>query len=171
MKLETYCSRETDSSPPFRVDPESDRHTTAPEESNAITIGNPDIWIPINLPGREGEVAGQTEEEKLVGAGNPDIRVPESVKTEEGLCVARAREEKDAEGNDNKKTRTEIAGNEGDEGRSGPHLGRTPRSTRETPTAGQGNPERLELCHVPGRTWLKQGDGKDVMRFAKTGVL
>ncbi|KAJ1152726.1 hypothetical protein NDU88_005501 [Pleurodeles waltl] len=148
-------SRETDSSAPLRADPESDWHTTAPEGSNALTIGNPDIRVLIDSPGREGEVAGR--EEGLIGAGNPDIRVPESVKTAEGLCTRRVREEKDAKGKDSKKKRTEIAGSEGDKGSSGPHLGRaTPGSTQETPTAGQESPERLELCHVSGGTWLKQ---------------
>ncbi|KAJ1134499.1 hypothetical protein NDU88_000950 [Pleurodeles waltl] len=140
-----------DSSAPFRADPESEWHTTAPEEGNALKNGNPDIRVPIDLPGKEGEVEGREEEEEVIGAGNPDIWVPESVKTEEGLWAVRTRKEKDAKEKDNKKERTEIAGSEGDGRNSGPHLGRTePGSTQETPMAGQESPKRLELHHKAG---------------------
>ncbi|KAJ1173551.1 hypothetical protein NDU88_005382 [Pleurodeles waltl] len=73
---QTNCSRETDSSAPFSADLGSDWHRTAPEEGKAIENGNPDIRIPIDLPGKEGDALGREEEDEVVGAGNPDIRVP-----------------------------------------------------------------------------------------------
>ncbi|KAJ1219135.1 hypothetical protein NDU88_006706 [Pleurodeles waltl] len=133
---------------------------TAPEEDKALENGNPDIRIPIDLPGEEREAQRLEEEEKVVGAGNPDIRVPESVKSEEGLCEARTGEKKDAEEKDAEEGRTEIAGREDSEGygkNCDPHLGRTePGNTRETPTEGQ-SCLRNKLLYIVGR---EEGGGE-----------
>ncbi|KAJ1116055.1 hypothetical protein NDU88_004274 [Pleurodeles waltl] len=70
------CSRVTDSPAPFRDDPRSEWHPAGPEEDRAIENGNPDIWIPIDLPVEEREAQRLEKKKKVVRAGNPDIRVP-----------------------------------------------------------------------------------------------
>ncbi|KAJ1184079.1 hypothetical protein NDU88_000889 [Pleurodeles waltl] len=73
---------------------------TGPEEDRALENGNPDIWIPVDLPVEEWEAPHLERKKKVVGARNPDIRVPERVKREEGLCAVHTAKEKDTEEKD-----------------------------------------------------------------------
>ncbi|KAJ1129984.1 hypothetical protein NDU88_008343 [Pleurodeles waltl] len=150
-----------DAAAPFHADPGTARQPTATTEDKTPENGNPDIRIPIALSVEERTPHCREEKEVADKAGNPDIRVPKSVKSEEGLCARRTEEEKNAEEKDTEEEMTETANREdikGSERTRDPHLGGTEaENNRETPTEGQDSPQRLELRHVPGGTWLKQG--------------
>ncbi|KAJ1218559.1 hypothetical protein NDU88_006137 [Pleurodeles waltl] len=149
-----------DGAAPFHADPGTAWYPTATTEDKTPGNGNPDIRIPIALPVEERTQHRREEKEVADKAGNPDIRVPKSVKTEEGLCVWRTDGEKNAEEKDAEEERMETATREdikGSEKNRDPHLGGTEaENNQETHTEGQDSPQRLELRHVLGGTWLKQ---------------
>ncbi|KAJ1155799.1 hypothetical protein NDU88_008524 [Pleurodeles waltl] len=117
--------------------------------------GNPDIRVPETIDKKDGQRAQRALKEDAVAAGNPDIRVPKNVKSENGLRMGHTEKEEDAEGITAKSAEREASGE--DQKTTDPYLGEEEtQNTRDYPTKGQEGPKKLELCHVPGGTWLNQ---------------
>ncbi|KAJ1201576.1 hypothetical protein NDU88_005384 [Pleurodeles waltl] len=102
--------------------------------------------IPVHVPDK-GRRAGHTREKKT--------QTPERLKSKERIHAARAEEEEDA-----KEQETEIAeqlNHGGNEEEKDPYLGeRWPFNGWEDIAKGQDSPNKPELPHVPGETWLQQ---------------
>ncbi|KAJ1123857.1 hypothetical protein NDU88_002324 [Pleurodeles waltl] len=116
--------------------------------------GNPDARISGTIPVR-GRRLERVEEGEDTGAGNPDIRVPESLKTKVGLRAERAEKEKDAEGRRAGNTRKEDI-REDEQTIDAYIAGKRPSNGRDNTLGGQEGPNKPEVRHVPGGTWLKQ---------------
>ncbi|KAJ1191348.1 hypothetical protein NDU88_000664 [Pleurodeles waltl] len=133
-------------------------------ETASVETGNPDILISVNVPD-EGRRAEQTEEEKTAGAGNPDIRVSERLKRKEGLRAQGAEGEEDAK--EREAGNAEQIDNGGNEEENDPYIAeRRPFDGQEDISRGQDSPNKPELRHVHGGTWLQQ-----VIEFRTDGLV